>query len=1015
MRGDLAHGAAVLLALGTDGDPRRFAQWLALASETGEDVEAAMGSWSAATQGAFTRWCFAEGKVDIGIAAFHRWVDSAGGQVPDADVDELFRQVDSGAGPRAVIAEADRLLAGPLRERALRAAVSALTSLGDHEGAQRRLSQFGDASATMAAGVLRVADVQRLLDVPERAIADDATLVTGPPAATKSSPTKSPLQDTHEPAPHRPVPVQGEVAPSSMARQTVVEPSTPSAHPLLGRQLAGRFVLTSFLSEGRIAQVFEARAATAPMFVAVKVLLPGFTTNAEVKSRFLRAAEKSRRLHHEAIAAIHAAGEEEGLLFVVTELIRGENLQSYVDARGALPEFDALGLVLQVGSALESALGSGVVHRSLRPSNVFVTRPPETPHIERVKVTDFGTADVVSSQRPLDGFVAPERARGELGDPRADVYSMGALLFLMLTGRAPFSDVDTARLARAVEANPFTFPSHVVLSPSVIALVQRATHKDPAERFENARVFDVELRRVLEELDASTDTKQRSVRSEAPTTTSLSSIVWSDSGPRERAHHPLLGSVLASRFEITGLMRAGGMAQLFSAVDLPTKARVAVKIMHPSLAAEPELVRRFAREARLAAQLRHENIVELVHVGDDPELLFIVMELLGGEDLSVRLKQRGRMPETQAAAIAVSVANALAHAHSLGVVHRDIKPANVMLCSGERGDLVKLLDFGIAKVLDRSDSTELSMAKSAITVAGDVVGTPRYMSPEQGRAAPIDHRTDLYALGVVLYELVTGRVPFDGETALQIVARHVRDAPVPPRSFVPDLHPGLEALILRLLEKEPVRRPQTAAEVRAELLALMPQLAASMASSTSRWLEPSPRAKLARPSLPSTVDKEPPGARPIPRTLSSEVSSNVEILGPAAPVGEALWRAPQHQTPPPVREPHAAEVEPATAPHSPPKPGSQTERMNREVVRGLAFASPSSHEPGAVVTSPETTEVLPTVSRQQTRTAAGAPPADVRATHALQAQVAQLHRVVVGLAVVVVAAVVAIVALALSR
>jgi eukaryotic-like serine/threonine-protein kinase len=1041
MRGDLAHGAALLVTLGAEGDPGRFSQWLSLASETGEDVETAIRSWAATAQGAFTRWCFAEGKVDLGVLGFHHWVASSGGQVPDADIDELFRQVESVSGSRGVIEMADRLLVGPLRERALRAAVSALTTIGDHEGAQRRLAQYGDASATMAAGALKAEDVQRLLAVPSPAVLDDATTVTRAPP---------------------------EASADGAENTSAAPPAAPLSHPLLGRQLAGRFVLSSFLSEGRIAQVFEARSATAPMVVAVKVLLPGFTTNAEVKSRFLRAAEKSRRLHHDAIAAMHAAGEEQGLLFVVMELIRGENLQSYVDARGALPEFDALSIVLQIGSALESALGSGVVHRSLRPSNVFVTRLPESPHIERVKVTDFGTADVVSSQRPLDGFVAPERARGELGDPRADVYSMGALLFMMLTGRAPFAEVDTGRLARAVESNPFTFPAHVALSPSVVALVQKATQKDPAERFENARAFGVELRRVLEDLDSSTETKQRGAApSESSTATSLSSIVWGDAASRERAHHPLLGTVLASRFEITGLMRAGGMAQLFSGVDLQSRARVAVKIMHPSLAAEPELVKRFAREARLAAQLRHENIVKLVHVGDDSELLFIVMELLGGEDLSVRLKQRGRMPETQAAAIAVDVSNALAYAHSLGVVHRDIKPANVMLCSGERGDVVKLLDFGIAKVLDRSDSTELSIAKSAITVAGDVVGTPRYMSPEQGRAAPVDHRTDLYALGVVLYELVTGQVPFDGETALQIVARHVRDSPVPPGRLVADLHPGLEALILRLLEKDPMRRPQSSDEVRAALLALMPQLAASMASSTSRWLAPSPPTPLMRPSLPSTVDVvEPPRIRAVPKTLSSEVLPG-NAPNPASPGVEARWPAsPNHGAfsdgearPVPARSDAAVPDEP------PRRPGISTERMERAAMLAEALVhvppprapaherpSPRGESPAALLdgavpaTSRAATDLMSfersalvgsAFDGPQRRAAPGSPPpaaadgaglsawrdessrsAAPKADHttqALQAQVAKLHRMVQGLVVVVLAAVVALVALALSR
>jgi eukaryotic-like serine/threonine-protein kinase len=290
----------------------------------------------------------------------------------------------------------------------------------------------------------------------------------------------------------------------------------------------------------------------------------------------------------------------------------------------------------------------------------------------------------------------------------------------------------------------------------------------------------------------------------------------------------LVGRVLLGRFRVSSFLREGGMSSIYAGEQIETRRPVAIKVLRAALAEQPNFVKRFAREAEAASRLEHPNIVKIFAWGDEAGLCFIVMELLVGEDLVVPIRREGGLSELRAAKTMIDVANALSHAHVRGVVHRDLKPENVMLArmvSPGASEVVKVLDFGIAKVVDdrRPGEKFVDEPTTGLTGEGNLVGTPAYMSPEQGRAEPIDFRHDIYACGVLLYELITGVQPFRGETPLQTIMLHVNKLPTPPREHV-QIHRGLEATILRALNKSPRDRHGSAEELALELRLLLPML-----------------------------------------------------------------------------------------------------------------------------------------------------------------------------------------------
>ncbi len=279
--------------------------------------------------------------------------------------------------------------------------------------------------------------------------------------------------------------------------------------------------------------------------------------------------------------------------------------------------------------------------------------------------------------------------------------------------------------------------------------------------------------------------------------------------------HALLGQTLGGRYLVTSLIGSGGMGAVYRAEHIQLQKPVALKVLNADMAQHREAALRFEREAMVSARIMHPHVVSANDSGRLPDgSLYLVLEFVQGRSLRQLIEQEGRLPVPRAAAIAGQIAEALAAAHAADIVHRDLKPGNVMLLAREsNAEFVKVLDFGLARVLGQPSSGE------ALTRTGAVFGTPEYMAPEQARGEVVDHRADLYALGVILYELLAGKPPFQAPELVAVLIKHLQEAPPP---LPPDIPEPLARYVMSLLEKQPSQRPSDALSVVKALRKLVP-------------------------------------------------------------------------------------------------------------------------------------------------------------------------------------------------
>ncbi|WP_158542391.1 serine/threonine-protein kinase [Lujinxingia litoralis] len=382
------------------------------------------------------------------------------------------------------------------------------------------------------------------------------------------------------------------------------------------------------------------------------------------------------------------------------------------------------------------------------------------------------------------------------------------------------------------------------------------------------------------------------------------------------------GTRLADRYELTEAIGEGGFGMVYRARQLNVDRDVAIKILPPRFASVDDVVERFRREARLASRLQHPNTITVHDYGQQDDLFFIVMELLRGQDLADRLHTSQHLKLSQILHIARQTLYSLQEAHEQGIVHRDLKPENIFLIQiGDDPDFVKVLDFGIAKMAQGNLDPHADTGQRPLTLSGSTVGTPPYMSPEQAAGDQVDPQTDIYALGIILYEMINGHPPFQDPNPVKVMRAHLFE-PLPSFTNAALRNTRLESVVRRALEKDRDHRFKNAGEL-LEALAdpgLEQRALGFFERPTSENTPPSPSPADAVPfdALRKREAEPPPAIAP---SEASAGSSIITVLEPPAPRDEVivLTRRKAHPTPTASPDPPSPEPAPASASPRPPE------------------------------------------------------------------------------------------------
>ena len=571
------------------------------------------------------------------------------------------------------------------------------------------------------------------------------------------------------------------------------------------------------LGGGGMGVVYKARDLKLGRLVALKFLSSQRGSPEEEKRRFLREAQAASQLDHPNICTIYEIDEAgDGTLFIAMALYEGETLRQRLD-RGPLPLAQAVDVALQVAAGLAQAHEKGIIHRDVKPANIFLTSALMVEG--RVKLLDFGIARLTDQSRltragmavGTAAYMAPEQFRSEPVDARVDVWALGVVIYEMVTGRPPFEGSSGNGIVWAIlrrEPQPMSQLRSGV-PERLEQIVARALSKQPAGRYESMETLRADL------LPLATPSTPR----EDPDRTLLDVGGPVSAGLPEGPPEGLLGRQVGP-YRVSELLGSGGMGVVYKAEDTRLARTVALKFLPPELTRDPEAKARFVKEARAASSLDHPNLCTILDLGETADgQLFIAMPCYDGEVLSRKI-ERGPLPVEEALDVALQTARGLAKAHKSGIIHRDVKPANLIVTSD---GVVKILDFGLAK-----------LAGSALTRTHLGAGTPAYMSPEQAREEGVDHRTDLWSLGVVLYEMLAGRRPFRGEHELAVIHAILNERPQPLSAVRPGIPVEVEKIVDRLLAKDPEER--------------YPSIEAPLAEIRSLLGEPSTHSMAARPA-----------------------------------------------------------------------------------------------------------------------------------------------------------------------
>ncbi len=363
----------------------------------------------------------------------------------------------------------------------------------------------------------------------------------------------------------------------------------------------------------------------------------------------------------------------------------------------------------------------------------------------------------------------------------------------------------------------------------------------------------------------------------------------------------LIGRTIAGKYVVEAYLGGGAMGAVYRARQRSLDRNVAVKVLHENVATDPMFVTRFHREAKAASRLDHPNSMRVVDFGEEPDgLLYIAMEYLEGRDLFHVMHEEWPLSSERIVKILMQVLAALAVAHDMGVVHRDLKPENIMILKGKDDegsatDVVKVCDFGIAKITEKDDERERHTAVEKLTTQGFLVGTPEYMSPEQARGEKLDARSDLYAIGIILYQLLTGRMPFQGDSPIAIILKQISTMPDPPHTIFPSVNLELEAVCMRALAKEREDRFATAREMRSALRAALGGTTTMPSDVPSKPAPPSDVAALGSAPTRNVLGEPqippPPAVPSVPAPTAQPLATSGGVT--REPIGDQVSAAPK--------------------------------------------------------------------------------------------------------------------------
>jgi serine/threonine protein kinase/tetratricopeptide (TPR) repeat protein len=613
---------------------------------------------------------------------------------------------------------------------------------------------------------------------PPRATPLPGTL-TPPPGATGSGPAPAGTRSSGaSPAsggaalPSRTTPLPGTLTMPPRATPlpgTLTVPgqgATPSgpvaaAQPAALPPITARLDVVQSIGRGTHGEVLEAFDRALRRRVAVRHL-PASTGQPDIYGRFLAEAQKASELLHPNVVTVFGTTEDADGRYIIMDLVEGRTLREVLEDKVRLEPARILSFAQQMAEALAHAHKKGILHRDLRPENIFIVGE------ETVRLSDFGLKARASDTAATEGarvcYAPPEQIRGERVDAQSDLYTLGVVVYEMLLGEPPFPP-ETASFDHL--NTPPSYPQKVdrVVPAFLRKIISRCLEKDRSRRYRSATLLIDDIR--------------------------ASGIVP--------------GVVVADRYEIVRELGIGGMGRVYQAVDRDLDEVVAIKVLRGT-DAEGKQAERFLREIKITRRIAHANVVKVYDLGAWRDHKYITMEFIDGINLEQWRRLQPSIEIPKAVRMMIDVARGLESAHALGIIHRDIKPQNILV---KEDGTPKILDFGIARGGAAGDSD--------LTTTGFVMGSPKYMSPEQVQAMPLDLRTDVYSLGVVMYFLFTGREPFIGETATGIAQRHLSEAPRPPVELNAEIPAYLQAVIFKALEKDRERRFANMGELAAAL------------------------------------------------------------------------------------------------------------------------------------------------------------------------------------------------------